>query len=202
MLMNSSIRFKVIGAIAFLLVAMAGMGVLAVKSVQGVNVHTVEIATSWLPSVRILGSLRSNINAYRTSIRDQLLGETAEEKSIAEIKMAASLDLIGRDQKLYESVISSPDERAIYTSWREIWGRYLKGVEEVTKISRKNIGGTSHEARDILNTKYFMLSEQSDETLQKGIDLNKSGADAETTKARSNTTQPSRSSLASLRLQC
>ena len=183
MLANTSIRFQIIGVIAFLLVAMGGLGLLAVKSIHGINVHTVEIATNWLPSVRILGSLRSNINAYRISIRDQLIGETAQEKSTAETRMAVVLDLIGKERKLYEKMISSPEERAIYTSWGEAWGQYLKGVDEVTEISRKDIGKISHEARDLLYTKYAKIAGQSDELLRKSIELNNSGAETETKSA-------------------
>jgi len=183
MLSKWSIRSKIIAVIAFLLIVMAGLGGMAVRSMQGINAHTVEIASNWLPSIRVLGALRADINAYRSAIRDHLLGETADEKAAAAKKMAANLGRIEKDRKDYEPMISSAEERAIYTDWSRIWEDYRKGVDEVTELSLKTVGRSAHEARDLLYTKYVSLAGQSDERLQKDIDLNNTGAEVETKSA-------------------
>jgi len=183
MLSKWSIRSKIIAVIAFLLIVMAGLGGMAVRSMQGINAHTVEIASNWLPSIRVLGALRADINAYRSAIRDHLLGETADEKAAAAKKMAANLGRIEKDRKDYEPMISSAEERAIYTDWSRIWEDYRKGVDEVTEVSLKSVGRSAHEARDLLYTKYVSLAGQSDERLQKDIDLNNTGAEVETKSA-------------------
>ena len=183
MLSKWSIRSKIIAVIAFLLIVMAGLGTMAVRSMQVINAHTVEIASNWLPSVRVLGALRADVNAYRSSIRDHLLGETADEKAAAAKKMAANLDKIEKDRKDYEPMISSPEERAVYGDWGRIWGEYRKGIDEVTEVSLKSVGRSAHEARDLLYTKYVSLAGQSDERLQKDIDLNNTSAADETKSA-------------------
>jgi len=183
MLSKWSIRSKIIAVIAFLLIVMAGLGGMAVRSMQGINAHTVEIASNWLPSIRVLGALRADINAYRSAIRDHLLGETADEKAAAAKKMAANLGRIEKDRKDYEPMISSAEEREIYTDWSRIWEDYRKGVDEVTEVSLKTVGRSAHEARDLLYTKYVSLAGQSDERLQKDIDLNNTGAEVETKSA-------------------
>jgi len=183
MLSRWSIRAKIIAVITFLLIIMGGLGGIAVRSMQGVNAHTVEIATNWLPSVRVLGALRADVNAYRSSVRDHLLGDTAEEKAAAEKKMAANLEKIDKDRKTYEPMISSPEERTIYNDWVQTWGEYRKGADEVTEASLKSIGRPAHEARDLLYNKYSKLAVRSDESLQKDIDLNNTGADTETKSA-------------------
>jgi methyl-accepting chemotaxis protein len=175
-----SIRSKIIGVIVFLLVTMAGLGLMAVKSMQGINAHTVEIATNWLPSVRVLGALRSDVNVYRAVARDHLLSATSEAKAEIETKMAASLAAVTKGRNTYEPMISSPEERAIYTSWSEVWGNYLKGMEEVIQLSRNNTASSVREALDLLHGKYGKLIAQADVLLQKSIDLNDTGADAET----------------------
>jgi len=183
MLSKWSIRSKIIAIIAFLLVVIGGLGIMAVRSMQGINAHTVEIANNWLPSVRVLGALRSDIQAYRSSIRDHLLGETAEEKAAAGKKMAANLEKIDSDRKTYEPMISSPTEREIYNNWAQTWGEYRKGIDDITDVSLKSVGRSAHEARDLLYSKYVKLAAQSDELLQKDIDLNNVGADTETRNA-------------------
>jgi len=183
MLSKWSIRSKIIAVIAFLLVVMGALGGVAVRSMQGINAHTVEIATNWLPSVRVLGALRSDFNAFRSSIRDHLLADTVEDKAAADKKLGLNLELIAKDRKTYEPMISSPEERAIYSEWSNVWEQYRKGVDEVLEVSRKSVGRSADEARDLLKTKFVKLAAQSDELLKKDIDLNDNGADTETKSA-------------------
>ncbi|HEY0849712.1 MAG TPA: MCP four helix bundle domain-containing protein, partial [Bradyrhizobium sp.] len=65
MLSKFSIRSKLVTVVAFLLVALAGMGLLAVKNMRSINASTVDITTVWLPSVRVLGDLRAGVITYR-----------------------------------------------------------------------------------------------------------------------------------------
>ena len=65
MLAKYSIRAKITAVVALLLVAMTGMGLLAVRNMRAINASTVDIATNWLPSVRALGDLRAGVITYR-----------------------------------------------------------------------------------------------------------------------------------------
>ena len=102
-----SIRAKVIAVIAFMLVAMSGMGLLAIRSMQMINAHTVEIASSWLPSVRVLGELRADINLFRIALRAHVMAETLEAKAANDKRLAGILDRIAKDRKVYEPMINS-----------------------------------------------------------------------------------------------
>jgi methyl-accepting chemotaxis protein len=64
-----SIRNKISIVIAFLLLAMTGMGVLAVTRMQEINAKAVDIQSNWLPSVRALGELRTGVMNYRSVLR-------------------------------------------------------------------------------------------------------------------------------------
>jgi hypothetical protein len=72
-----SIRTKITVVVAFLLVAMAGMGILAVRSMQALHTNAVDIQSNWLPNVRVLGELQKNIIQYRSITRAYLLADTA-----------------------------------------------------------------------------------------------------------------------------
>jgi methyl-accepting chemotaxis protein len=180
MLSKWSVRSKIIAIIALLLVVMGSLGLMAVRSMQSINAHTVEIATNWLPSVRVLGGLRANVNSYRAAIRDHMLASTVEGKVAVESNMASRLDLIAKNRNAYESMISSTEERAIYDQWLQTWGEYQKGVDQVLDVSRKSVGRSSDEARDLLKTRFAQFSARADELLQMNIDLNDKGADNET----------------------
>src|SRR5215467_5666129 len=102
-----SIRFKIMSVLIVLVVALAGVGIMAISTMRSINSHTVEIAENWLPSVRALGSLRADINEIRVVIRLHLMQQTAESKQAAEKRMAGLIDRVEKTRKQYEQLIST-----------------------------------------------------------------------------------------------
>jgi len=178
-----SIRAKVIAVIAFMLVAMSGMGLLAIRSMQMINAHTVEIASSWLPSVRVLGELRTDINLFRIALRAHVMAETLEAKAANDKRLAGILDRIAKDRKAYEPLITTPEERSIYENWSRAWDKYITGVQEVIELSRQCVGRIPHEASEAISKKVAVIAAESDAFLEKSINLNNSGADTATRQA-------------------
>ena len=177
MLAKYSIRTKIIAVVAFLLVAITGMGLLAVRNMRAINANTVDIATNWLPSVRVLGELRAGVITYRNVIREHMLVETLEEKQASEKILAGVVEANTKIRAAYEPMITSAEERALYTEWSALWDKYKKGTEDVMALSRKAIGKIPTEAHD-LNTKVVnKIGLDADAILKKDIDLNNSGAD-------------------------
>ncbi len=177
MLAKLSIRAKIISVVAFLLVAMMGVGLLAAQSMRAINANTVDITTNWLPSVRVLGELRAGVITYRNVIREHMLSQTLEEKQAAEKTLATVVESNTKIRANYEPMITSPEERALYNQWVDTWNRYKKGTEDVMALSRKEAGKIPHEAHE-LNTKTVnKIGLEADEILRKDIDLNNTGAD-------------------------
>jgi methyl-accepting chemotaxis protein len=175
-----SIRTKIIAVIAFMLVVMSGLGLLAVRSMQTINAHTVEIVESWLPSVRVLGELRTDINLFRIALRAHVMAETLEDKAAVDKRLAGILDAIARDRKTYEPLISSPEERSIYSNWSTAWDRYTRGVQDVVELSRKSVGRIPHEASEAISKTVAVIAAESDAILAKDIELNNKGAEKAT----------------------
>jgi len=177
MLANYSIRAKIIAVVAFLLVALTGMGLLAVKNMRAINANTVDIMTSWLPSVRVLGDLCAGVITYRNVIREHMLAETLDEKLAQEKTLATVIEANAKIRATYEPLILSPEERALYHQWVDAWTRYRKGTEEVMALSRRDAGKFPRDAHE-LNTKTVnKIGLDADEILRKDIDLNNTGAD-------------------------
>src|SRR6201991_2393377 len=105
MLAKLSIRAKITAVVAFLLVAMTGMGLLAVMNMRAINAKTVDITTNWLPSVRALGDLRAGVITYRNVIREHMLGETIADKDAAEKTLAGVVDGNNKIRQTYETLI-------------------------------------------------------------------------------------------------
>ena len=171
-----SIRAKVIAVVAFLLAAITGMGLLAVWNMRSMNASTVDIATSWLPSVRVLGELHVGVVSYRNMVREHMLSETLSDKEAMEKTLATVVESNNKIRQAYEPLITSPEERALYAEWSQLWDRYKKATDDVLALSRKAAGQIPHEAHE-MNVKTVKIAEQADAVLKKDIDLNNVGAD-------------------------
>src|SRR5882757_4160157 len=174
MLAKLSIRAKIIAVISVLLVVMAAMGVFAIRQMQAINANAVDIQTNWLPSVRILGELRANTITYRVVVRSHILAPDAAGKVAAEKTMESVAQSVDKSRKAYEAYITSPEERAIYTEFSELWTAYGAAVQELLVLSRKN---DINESLNLNNTKANPIAIKADEVLKKDVDLNNRGAD-------------------------
>jgi methyl-accepting chemotaxis protein len=173
MLSRYSIRTKITVVVTFLLLTMSAMGVLAVKQMSDINSSTIEIAGSWLPSVRVLGEIRAATITYRAIVRSHLLATNEAGKQAQEVLLAKWLDILAAARKRYEPLINTAEERAFYAASTAAWLEYLDGVKQVLVLSRKN---EDNEART-LHAKASLAGVKSDEILQQDIDLNNRGAD-------------------------
>jgi methyl-accepting chemotaxis protein len=186
MLAKYSIRTKIIAVVAFLLVAMTGMGLLAVRNMRAINASTVDIVTNWMPSVKALGDLRAGVITYRNVIREHMLAGTFEEKQAAEKILGTVVEANTKIRASYEAMITSPEERALYNQWVQKWTEYKKGTEEVMALSRKEAGKIPHDAHELNSKTVNKIGLESDEILRKDIELNNKGADAAASDAADN----------------
>jgi methyl-accepting chemotaxis protein len=177
MLASLSIRAKIISVVAFLLVAMTGMGLLAIMKMRSMNANTTDITMNWLPSVRVLGELRASVITYRNVVRQHMLSETLDDKLANEKTAATVIEALAKSRRLYETMISVPEERALYEQWVKLWDQYKQGTEEVFALSRRDAGKVPHDAQE-LNTKTVnKIGLAADEVLTKDIALNTKGGD-------------------------
>ena len=172
-----SIRTKIITVVAFLLVAMTGMGLLAVRNMRAINANTVDIATNWMPGVRVLGDLRAGVITYRYVIREHMLSETMELKLAAEKTLATVVEANTKIRAIYEPLIANAEERALYNEWSQLWDKYKKGTEEVMALSRSAAGRVPLEAHELNSRTVNKIGLEADSILKKDIDLNNAGAE-------------------------
>ena len=187
MLAQYSIRAKITAVVAFLLLALTGMGLLAVKNMRSLNASTVDITTNWLPSVRVLGDLRAGVITYRNVIREHMLAETARGKA-GDGKDPGHGD---REQRENPPELRADDHvpggaRALQRMGQV--GDYKKCTQEVMALSRKEAGKIPHEAHDLNAKTANKIGFEADAILKKDIDLNNTGADKAANDAADNYT--------------
>lgn len=177
MLASLSIRTKITVVLSFLLLALTGMGLLAVIKMRTINANAVDIQTNWLPSVRVLGDLRSGTITYRNVIRQHMLSDTLEDKMANEKTLETVVASNTAIRAKYEKLITSPEERALYEEWSKLWDSYRNGTLEVMALSRKSVGKLPQEA-NVLNVKTVNpIGLKADELLNKDIELNNKGSE-------------------------
>ncbi len=169
-----SIRAKITAVVAFMLIAMSAMGALNIRQMYAINSSTVDIVSSWLPSVQRLGEVRAATITYRAIVRSHLLATNEAGKKAQEELLAKWIDILDKARKAYEPLITTAEERALYDEFGVSWNEYLDGVKQVLVLSRKN---QDEEAR-ALHAKASLAGVKADETLQKDVLLNSKGADA------------------------
>jgi methyl-accepting chemotaxis protein len=196
MLAKYSIRAKMTAVVAFLLVAMSLMGALNIRQMYAINSSTIDITTSWLPSVRVLGELRAATITYRAIVRSHLLATDEATRQVQEDLLAKWISNTDKARKAYEPLITSAEERALYDEFSTSWAEYLAGVKEVLALSRKS---EDKEAR-LLHAKASLAGVHADETLQKDVLLNNKGADTAGSQAAESFDEAIKMVLASLLL--
>ena len=159
-----------------MLVTMCGLGVLAVTSMRSINANTVDIATNWLPSVRAIGELRSDINLLRVALRSHVMAETAEAKQAVDQRITGILETINKDRKNYEPLITSPQERAIYDNWVQAWEKYVVVIKQVMDASNNSVGRLPREATDLLEKSAAAIARDADKYFVQDIEFNNKGA--------------------------
>ncbi|WFU43578.1 methyl-accepting chemotaxis protein [Bradyrhizobium sp. CB82] len=177
MLSNISIRTKITVVVASMLLALITSSAFAIWKMQAINTAVVDIATNWLPSVRVLGELRATGITYRNAVRQHLLSERAEDKADFDGRIEQVNGRMATNLATYEKLISSPQERALFDEWRGIWNEYMRGSQEVLRLSRAAVGRFPQEANQLNSTSVNAIGLKADKVLASAIDLNNKGAD-------------------------
>jgi methyl-accepting chemotaxis protein len=115
---NLKLATKLFGSFFIVLALMVGLGTYAVSRLATVNASTVDLATNWMPSVRNVLYIKSNLNRVR-GIQSEMLQKmdatalAAEEKELAD-KTAGMLKF----EDEYSKLVSSPEEQQLYNEFK------------------------------------------------------------------------------------
>jgi methyl-accepting chemotaxis protein len=173
MLSRLSIRAKLITLVTVLLLILGAIGAFAITQMRAINTAAQDVQINWLPSVRLLGELRTQSARYRAVLRDYLT--EPDEKFMADIQR--NLDARAKDfdtaNKAYEPLISTPEERTLYKELSATWQTFLTAANEVVAAARK---GDTLTARKTNATRATPAGRSMDAVLKKMVEINDKGA--------------------------
>ena len=137
MFKNLSIRMRVIGALAVILVSVIALGVFSINRLGAVNFAANYVATNWLPAANDLGSLSQDFELYR-SRQAQILLLPADQRPDKIVKMKQTWQDLEADYKVYEPTVDSAEERALADTIKSGMAQYSD--MSATLLDKANAG--------------------------------------------------------------
>lgn len=170
---NLKISTKLITSFLVVLSLTAFMGVFATIQLAAVNETTKEITSNWLPSVRLTQEVRFNFTEYRVRVTRHIMATDPAEMAQIEQQISEKLADINAVRAEYEKLITSPEERQLYSSFVEKLEAYLITSRRVISLSNE---GKTEEARVLFAGDGRRASGEVAESLEKIVLLNNQGA--------------------------
>jgi methyl-accepting chemotaxis protein len=131
---NLSIRAKVIGAFALVLVVAVALGLFAVQRLSSVNEAAADIRNNWLPSTGVLGKIAGISERFRIAEANQVISSTDAER--AKFEETNRETLLTRDKAWaeYETMVSPGDERRLADQIIKAWTAYLADDRKLSQL--------------------------------------------------------------------
>jgi methyl-accepting chemotaxis protein len=147
------------------------LGAFSLTQLSKINGSTVEIATNWLPSVRTIAELRFDTSTLRRDTLNYVLA--TDKKQHYEEKISSEAGAIANDEKKYEPMISSDEERKLYQGFRDQWDKYIAVNKRVMELAKQN---KNTEAINLAQSEGSQSFEAVAKYLQDDVELNDKGA--------------------------
>ncbi|WP_395445105.1 methyl-accepting chemotaxis protein [Caulobacter sp. UC70_42] len=136
--MRATIKMKLAGAFATVLLILALMGAVGIMKMSSINEQSTTISENWMPSIDAIHS----INTATSDLRVQQYVHVASTDPVAmaneDKEISATLEMIKQDRARYEKLISSDKERELYGQFSGKYERYLRDSERMLALSRNN----------------------------------------------------------------
>ncbi len=162
------------GVMGVLLLIMATVGLFLMSRLHA---NTGDLATNWLPSIRALGEIHGELDiARRTSLRHVLEGQMSQKQKLADLRQTALDKDLPASFRRYETLISSDQERALFTSMQAAVAAYREVDQRLIDLSSQG-DATLSESRELAVGEAATAYTRLTDLLEKAIALNTQGAD-------------------------
>lgn len=170
---NLKIRLKLYTLIGVALIGMFIIGGMSFNLMGQMNEMTIDISTSWLPSIdtardmsATISNIRLNELGYLTAITDDVEASSLQYLQKEKEDMAVLLATYGR--------LIDEEERAFYDKAMNLWNQYNEADEEMMALAGQ---GRTEEARSILEGECVELYNSLNSAFNDIITYNTEGSD-------------------------
>jgi methyl-accepting chemotaxis protein len=170
-----SIREKVGGALALILLFACLIGGVAVTRFDALGGLTRELSTSWMPSIQEIGRVNLFIQRHRALVALHILNNDEARRVQIDRDIAEETRQVDAARRAYEPLISSAEERRGYEEFRRLWADYLGIAERSLAHARK---GENAEAVAVLRDGAWPAHLAARQALDRLVELNAAGGRA------------------------
>lgn len=172
-------RVGVAISVALFLLSLAGG--LVLQQTDRVYQDAVDLADNWLPSVEILGDIRSAANSARKAQLQSLLEEDPKAKVAESVRHANRVAKVSSLLTQYETLICSEEDRQHFEAVRQKWAHYLTVDQKLEEVAR---AGQVDAARALATGESAVAFHQFAQESDRHIDFNRRGAGDASSAAR------------------
>jgi methyl-accepting chemotaxis protein len=158
---------------AAVLVLTLTVGVLSIVQLARVNQTATDLGANWMPSVKTVLELRSNLARYRQAELQHILSEDEGGMSRYEKRLAALLSDARKNQQEYGQLVISSEEKALYDEVGKLMDLYVAETPKLVALSRSE---KRDEAIALIRGESLRLNNALHEQIDKLVTYNNEGA--------------------------
>jgi methyl-accepting chemotaxis protein len=159
------------------LIMLIGLAIFSLGELSQMNHSAVDLATNWLPNLRVLGQMQYDVIDLRRKEMSFLLAANKKEITTEEGRSAAVYDRLVGHMHEYEKLITSEEERKLYQEFTQ----ELAAHENIRlQVQERIKAGKHREGVHLSQTQGRDTSEALVKRLADDAELNHKGADAAT----------------------
>jgi methyl-accepting chemotaxis protein len=168
------IATKLIVSFGAVLVLTLLLGLSNMLSMDRVNQASTDLADNWMPSVRAVMDLRTDVGELRRWELAHLLNDEPAAMADYEKRMDDALATLKKHRDVYEKLISSPEEKAIATEFDKGLAAFMIDHDKMIALSRS---GNKADGRKLSSTTSAAALQVITENVNKLVKLNVDGGD-------------------------
>ncbi|NHZ46577.1 methyl-accepting chemotaxis protein [Nitratidesulfovibrio liaohensis] len=166
---------KLTGAFGTLLVLMLVLGMYGNYMFGDILTDVKDVTTNWLPSIKSLGEMRAALNSVRRAELQHIVADTDAAMDDEERAMEKARADFSDKARKYEQLISSDEERRIYTKMKVDADAYLAVLPQIIPLSRAM---KTEEAREVSVRKARPAFRSALQGIMELVELNDKGSQA------------------------
>jgi methyl-accepting chemotaxis protein len=125
-------------AFASVLALTVCVGVFSILKLAEVNRTANELSSRWMPSMRVIQDIKSQIARVRTREFQYIISTEQADMDKYDKVIAADLVDLGKMQAEYVQLLATPEEREMYAAFVSMWERYMAEDVKIRAAARAN----------------------------------------------------------------
>lgn len=166
--MRLTLKTSLIAIVSLLVLLLLAQGLLSTSRIKAMQASGEDISTNWLPSVRTLGEVKYLIVRIRLSGARVIAADSLARPPLVKIQETFVAEL-AKQQKAYETMISSDEERKLWSEFVARWDAYMKDQIRIESSQFATVD-------DLLSPSLSKNYDDALQSLNADIDFNHAGA--------------------------